>query len=122
MPAPVDAVAPRMGSDAAAGIHDVKLPALAAGIRRDQGFDDVAGLTVLAQQFHTVEAVIGIDQRLRRDAAKARGDMRPPRADRKEPRRNRNSDLAGSTIAGDDRPGHLSPFCLSMISAQTRSA
>ena len=120
MAAPVDAFAPRVGSDAAARVHDVKLPALAAGIRRDQGVDDVAGLTALAQQPYTVDAVIGIDQRLRRDAAKARGDMRHPRADREEAGRHRNSELAGSTIAGDDRPGHLSPFCLSMLFSENR--
>ena len=33
---------PGMGGDAAGGIHDVKLPAVAAVIGGDQGFDDVA--------------------------------------------------------------------------------
>ena len=42
VPAPVDAVAPRMGGDAAAGVHDVKLPALAAGVGGDQRVDDLA--------------------------------------------------------------------------------
>ena len=95
MAAPVDAFTPRMGSDAADCVHDVKLPALAAGIRRDQSVDDIAGLMALAQQPYTVDAVIRIDQRLRRDAAKASGDMRHPGADREEAGRNGNSELAG---------------------------
>ena len=110
MPAPVDAFAPRMGSDAAAGIHDVQLPALAAAIRRDQGVDDLARGASLAQQFHAVDAVIGIDQRLRRDAADVGGDMRHARADREEFCRDRDAELAGGIVAGDDRPGHFRLF------------
>jgi hypothetical protein len=36
--------------------------------------------------------------------------MRHARADREKPGRNRNADLAGGGIAGDDRPGHLVLF------------
>ena len=53
------------------------------------------GLAPFAQQFHAVDAVIGIDQRLRRDAADAGGDMRHARADREELRRDRDAELAG---------------------------
>ena len=99
-----------MRSDTAAGIHDVQLPALAAAIRRDQGVDDLAGAASLAQQFYAVDAVIRIDQRLRRDAADVGGDMRHACADREEFRRDCDAELAGGIVSGDDRPSHFSSF------------
>jgi len=73
-----------MGGDAAAGVQDVQLPAFVAAIGCNQGRDDVAGAAAFAQQLQTVDAVIRIDQRLRRDAAEAGGDMRHACADREE--------------------------------------
>ena len=100
-------------------IHDVQLPALAAAVTCDQGLDDLVGAFAFAQQPHTVDAVIGIDQGLRGDAADAGGDVRHPRADREKSRRDRDADLAGRIVAGDDRPGHIST-CLSMICSENR--
>ena len=77
------------------------------------------GFLPSAQKLHAVDAVIGIDQRLRRNGADAGRDMRHTRADREEFSRNRNADLAGGLVAGDDRPGHLSA-CLSMIFSENR--
>ena len=68
------------------------------------------GAASLAQQLQAVDAVIGIDQRLRRDAADAGGDMRHARADGEELGRDRDAELAGGVIAGDDRPGHLCAY------------
>ena len=84
-----------MRGDAALGIHDMKLPGLAAAVGGNQRVHHFARLAPLAQQLHAVDAVIGIDQRLRRDAADAGRDMRHARADREKPGRNRNADLAG---------------------------
>ena len=53
------------------------------------------GDLAFAQQLHAVDAVIGIDQRLRRDAADAGGDMRHARADREEAGRDGDAELAG---------------------------
>ncbi len=58
------------------------------------------GVMAFAQQFQAVDAVIGIDQRLRRDAAETGGDMRHAGADREEPRRNRDAELAGRIRRG----------------------
>jgi hypothetical protein len=65
---------------------------------------------VFAQQPHTVDAVIGIDERLCRDCANTGGDMRHAGAHGEEPCRDRNSKLPGGAVSGDDRPGHLSPY------------
>ena len=98
-----------MRGDAALRIHDVQLPAFTAAIAGNQGFDDVAGFAAFVQQLQAVDAVIGIDQRLRRDAANTGRDMRHARADGEEFGRNRDAELAGLGIAGDDRPSHLKP-------------
>ena len=98
----------------------MKLPALAPGVGCDQRVDDVAGLSSLAQQPHAVDAVIGIDQRLRRDRAEASGDIRHAGADGEEFRRDGDAELAGGIVSGDDRPGHLNPFSLSMIFSENR--
>ena len=84
-----------MRGDAALGVHDMQLPALAAGVGGDQRVDHLARRCALAQQLHAVDAVIGIDQRLRRDAADAGGDMRHACADREEFGRDGDADLAG---------------------------
>ena len=108
MPAPVDAVLAGMRRDAALRIHDVELPAFAAVIGREQCGDDVVRRCLPSRSSpHAVDAVIGIDQRLCRDAADAGGDMRHPCADREEFRRDRDAELAGSAVPCDDRPGHL---------------
>ena len=109
MPAPVDAFAPGMRGDAALGVHDVQLPAFTAAIAGNQGFDDIAGFAPFVQQLDAVDAVIGIDQRLGCDAADAGGDVRHARADGEEFRCDRDAELAGCGIAGDDRPSHLRP-------------
>ena len=73
----------------------MKLAALTPAIAGNQGGNDLARLASFAQQLYPVDAVIGIDQRLRRDAANAGGNVRHARADREKPGRNRNADLAG---------------------------
>src|SRR4029077_15969974 len=108
MSAPVDAFLSGMGGDAALSVHDVKLPAFAPRVRRDQDFDDVVRHASLPQQPDAVDTVIGIHQRLRRNGADAGGDVRPPRTHRKKPRRDRYSELAGGIVFRNDRPGHLS--------------
>ena len=100
--APVDTFAAGMGGDAAAGVHDVKLPALVTAIRRNQGLDDVARRSPFTQQLQTVDAVIWIDQRLRRDTAKTGGDVRHAGAHCEEPCRDRNAELAGCVVSGDN--------------------
>src|SRR5712664_4274516 len=107
MTAPVDAIASGMRGHTAAGVQDVQLPAFVAAIRCNQGFDDITGAAAFAQQLQAVDAVIRIDQRLRRDAAEAGGDMWHACADREETCRYRYTELAGHVVAGDDRPGHL---------------
>jgi hypothetical protein len=84
-----------MRGDTAAGVQDVQLPAFVAAIRCNQGFDDVTGAAAFAQQLHTVDAVIGIDQRLRRDAADTGGDMRHAGTHREKTRRHCYAELAG---------------------------
>ena len=71
------------------------LPALTAGVRCDQGFDDVERLTSFAQQLQAIDPVVRIDQRLGRDTANAGSDMRHASADREEARRNGYSELPG---------------------------
>jgi len=73
------------------------------------GPDDRPGLAPLSQQVEAIDAVIGIDQRLGRDAAQPRRDMRHAGADREKFCRDRDAELSGFGIAGDDRPGHLGP-------------
>jgi hypothetical protein len=110
MPAPVDALVAGKGGDPAAGIHDVQLPAGVAAIGGDQRRDDVARGASFTQQLQTVDAVIGIDERLSRNTANPGGDIGHAPADREKLRRDRNTELAGGVVAGDDRPGHLGSF------------
>jgi hypothetical protein len=49
----------------------MQLPAFAAGIGGNHRVDHLAWRFAFAQQVYAVDAVIGIDQRLRRDAADA---------------------------------------------------
>ena len=51
MSAPVDAFLAGMRGDAALRVHDVQLPAFAAIVGGNQGFDDIAGFASVAQQF-----------------------------------------------------------------------
>src|SRR6476620_2006871 len=102
MPAPADAFAPRMRGDTAAGVHDMKLPALAAVVACNQRLANVAWGAPFAQQFQAVDAVIGIDQRLGRDSANTGGNVRHAGADREEPCRDRDTELAGGAVSGDD--------------------
>src|SRR6185312_15893696 len=104
--APVDTFASGMGGDVAAGIHDVKLPAVAAVVGSDQACNDLARAEPLAQQLQAVDAVIGIDQGLGRDRTDAGGDIGHARADGEEPGRDRNPELAGLLVTSDDRPCH----------------
>ncbi|MGY3460410.1 hypothetical protein ACVWW5_005860 [Bradyrhizobium sp. LM3.4] len=89
VPVPVDAVAPGMRRDLAARIHDVDLAALAAIVGREQGGQHVVRVETLAQQLDAVDAVIGIDEGLRRDGAETGSDIRDTRADGEEARGNR---------------------------------
>ena len=98
----------------------MKLPGLAPGVGCNEHVDDFAGASSLTQQPHAVDAVIGIDQRLRRDRAEAGGDIGHTRADGEEFCRNSDAELAGGIVSGDDRPGHLSPFSVSMILSENR--
>ena len=97
----------RYGRRSGRRVHDMQLPAGVSGVRRDQGLDNIARRASLAQQLQTVDAIIGIDQRLGRDAADAGRDMGHARAHREELRRDRYSELAGGIVSGNDRPGHL---------------
>src|SRR5258708_23174106 len=49
-------------------------------------------------------------QRVGSDTAKTGGDMRRAGADREEPCRDRDPELAGGAVSGDDRPSHVSSF------------
>ena len=84
-----------MRGDPALDIHHMKLPGLATRVCRDQRVHYLARAAPVAQQPHAVDAVIGIDQRLRRDAADTGCDMRHAGADREKPRRDGDADLAG---------------------------
>src|SRR5262249_2309291 len=107
--APVDAILAGKGGDAALGIQNVKLPAVTTAIGGGERADDVLRALALAQQFYAVDAVIGIDQRLRCDAAEAGRDMRHPGAEEKNRGGARDADLAGLLVGGEDRPGHPNP-------------
>ncbi|GCC43656.1 hypothetical protein chiPu_0027972, partial [Chiloscyllium punctatum] len=99
-----------MRGDAALAVHDMHLPALAAAVGCEQRRDHVMRALSLAQQREAVDAVIRIDQRLCRDGADPGCNVRHQRADREEPRRDGDAELAGGAVAGDDRPGHLKPL------------
>ena len=91
--APVDALLAGMRGDAALYIHDVQLPAFAALIGRKQRRDNLLRALAVLQQPDAIDAVIGIDQRLRRDTAETGRDVRHPRADREEFGRDRDPEL-----------------------------
>ena len=95
MSAPVDAFGAGMRGDPAPDIHDMKLPGLPAVVGGNQRVHHLARAAPFAQQFHAVDAIVGIDQRLRRNAADTGGDMRHARPDREKPGRNGDADLAG---------------------------
>ena len=110
MPAPVDASRAGVRRGAALRVHDVELPMIASGICGDQGPDRFGGGFALAQQRQAVDAEERVDQRLGRDCADPRGDVRHQRPDREEFRRDRNAEFSGIFVAGDDRPGQeISP-------------
>ena len=98
-----------MGCDRAAGIHDVDLAAFAAVIGRKQRGEHVMCVQAFAQQLDAVDAVIGIDEGLRRDGAEAGRDVGHACPDGEETGCDRDAELAGGRIACDDRPGHMLP-------------
>src|ERR1700680_1806758 len=92
------------------GVHDVQLAMIAARIGGNENLDGFRSGFTRAQQIESLDAEERIDQRLRRDRADARGDMRHQGPDREEPRRYRNAELSAAPVAGDDRPGHDMPL------------
>ncbi len=59
---------------------------------------------------HAVDAVDRVDQRLGGERPHPALDPRAERADREEAGRDGDAEAAGGRIAGEDRPGHRSPF------------
>jgi len=107
VPLQLDAVAPGVRGNLAAGVHDVNLAAFAPVVGREQAGEHVMRVQAFTQQLDAVDAVIGIDEGLRRDRAEAGGDIGHTRADGEEAGCNGDAELAGGRIACDDRPGHI---------------
>ncbi len=80
-----------MRGNPAACIHDMELPAFAAAIAGNQGVHDIARSFALAQHPDPVDAVVGVDQRLRGHRADPGGDMRHARTHGEKPGRHRDA-------------------------------
>jgi hypothetical protein len=83
---------------------DLALAAALVGRRDDP--DHVLGGRAGAQELEAAKAVIGIDEGLRGDRPDPRRHERHPGADRERAGRDRDADLAGGLVPGDDGPGH----------------
>ena len=120
MSAPSDALRAGVRSDLAGGIHHMHLALVAPGIRRDERAHDLGGRPALAQQLEAFETIERVDQGLGRDGTQPRRDVRHARADREKLGGDRNPEIAGRLVTGDDRPRHC-PSPKIEISAQPRS-
>src|SRR5262249_29529312 len=106
MAAPVDTILAGKGGDTAFCIDDVKLPALAAFIAFNEDADDVLRALPLAKEPDAIDAIVGIDGCRGGDTADSGRDVRHTRANSEKPGCDRDSNLTGGFVAGNDRPGH----------------
>ena len=98
-----------MGNAAPLCIDHVHLTDGAAFVEVQETRHRLGGRKPGAQQLQPVDAVERVDQRLGRDGADARLDMRDQGADSEEARGDPDADLSGFAILGDDGPGHMQP-------------
>jgi hypothetical protein len=91
-----------MRGDTAVRIHHVDLPVVASRVVGGYRGHHIPRRSALFQQSQALGAVKAIDQRLGRDCTNARFDVRYERADRKETRRNGDSELSSGLVTRDD--------------------
>jgi hypothetical protein len=97
-----------MGGEAAGHVHDVELAMGVAGIGFGEVPHHLGGRLSLAQEGQPGAPVKRVHQGLRRQRSGARFEVGHARADGEELCGDRDADLAGAVVTGDDRPGHRS--------------
>ena len=107
MSVPVNACRAGMCCYAAARIQDVNLTVVAPVVVGDERLHDRIRSHAFAQIPQALGAVKRIDERLRRDGADACGNERHAGTGCKKLCGDGNAEAAGSSIAGNDRPGHV---------------
>jgi len=96
-----------MDRDAAPRVDHMDLAVVATRVRGDDGGDNLSRAGAPLQKAQPLGAVENIDQRLCRDRADARFEVRRQRTNSKEAGSNCDPELPGIFIARDDRPGHV---------------